>query len=61
MFDKWFGMYRGLPPVMGKFIELYSVELVWPLMALISLFSAGFLTLLYFIENRAKLKVATVE
>ena len=49
------------PPVMGKFIELYSVELVWPLMALISLFSAGALTLLYLIENRGKVKVKAGE
>lgn len=44
------------PPVMGKFIELYSVELVWPLMALLSLLSAGSLGLLYLIENRNKLR-----
>lgn len=47
------------PPVMGKFIEIYSVEQVWPLIALVSLFSTGSLGLLYLIENRAKLRTPT--
>jgi MFS family permease len=40
------------PPVMGKFIELYSVVWVWPLMAGLSLFSCAALGGLFLIESR---------
>ncbi len=44
------------PPVMGKFIELFEVALVWPLMAGLSLFSGAALGGLFFIESRRENK-----